>query len=127
MQEQLIETYEKEGLPAVRFFDASKKLAGDRWQVNLVVRMQVDVDESISGLPAPVDEIRRRIGDTVTFEHKTSRTFVAQIDKDDLLSEMCEEFKNTALPYLYHEDFQKNLITNRYRDLLTKDYIKTDG
>ena len=127
MQEQLIQSLEKEGLPTVCFFDASKKLAGDRWQVNLVVRMQVEVNESISGLPAPLDEIRRRLGDKVTFEHRASRTFVAESEKEDLLNQMCEEFKNTSLPYLYHEDFRKNLITNRYRDLLTKDYFKKDG
>jgi hypothetical protein len=127
MEERLIETIEKEGLPTVYFFDASKKLAGDRWQVTLIVRMKVQVDEPLAASSDPIDVVRRRLGDTVTFEHKSSRTFIADNEKDDLLSQLCDQFKETGLSYLYHDDFRKNLIAKRYRDLLTKDYLNKNG
>ena len=125
--ETRIDTIVSNAHPEVVFYDASKRLVGDRWQVTLIVRMRVPITEDLGDLPAPIDQVRRRLGETVKFEHKASRAFVAQSEKEEMLRQMCEGFKSLSLPYLFHADFQKKLVAKRYLEVLAKDFSPDSG
>ena len=45
MKEKLIKTMDLENGMQLNFYDASRKIAGDRWQISLVVRMEIPVTE----------------------------------------------------------------------------------
>ncbi len=45
MKEKLIKTMDLKNSMYLKFYDNSKKLAGDRWLVSLIVRMEIPVAE----------------------------------------------------------------------------------
>ena len=58
MKEKLIETIELKNGMKLNFYDASRRLAGDRWLISLIIRMEIPVvkalinDEGESYAPA---------------------------------------------------------------------------
>jgi len=79
MKEQLIKTIQLENDLSLTIYDASKPIAGDRWQVTLSARILIPVNEKYSGNnPAypPIAEIKQALADTVEYETKKQRNFI---------------------------------------------------
>ena len=47
MKEKLIKTMGLENGMQLDFYDASRRLAGDRWLISLIVRMEIPVVEAL--------------------------------------------------------------------------------
>lgn len=79
MTENLIKTIPLSDTLTLNLFDASKKIAGDRWQVTLMARMTMRVDNFFSdknpGDP-PTDNIKGALGDAVSWEIIKQRNFI---------------------------------------------------
>ena len=101
--------------------DASRPLAADRWLVAAVFRLTIPVSESIlAGGTAHLSlaEVRRRTGDTVVFEKRMERTFIAAKEKEALLEEMVGGYLSRNAGYLALPAFARNCVMRRYRDAL---------
>ena len=48
MQSKLIKTIDLENRMQLNLYDGSKKLAGDRWLVSLIIRMEIPVNEVLT-------------------------------------------------------------------------------
>ncbi len=109
--------------PELKLYDRSRKIAGDRWQVSLIARMEIPVNCLASAeaarLSATVDEIKAALGAYAVFEKKTERNFVAEKEKDDLFNALCDSFLKSSLTYLSRSDFPARFIVKSY-----KTYIK---
>lgn len=108
----------------LQIYDQSKKIAGDRWQVSLVGRIDIPVPseplalkngDTVSGT-----ELKGALGETVRFEYKTERNFIADDEKDACFAEMKTSFVENTRAYLEHDDFQRSFILKKYREHLAQ-------
>ena len=85
MKEKLIKTIDLENGMKLNFYDGSRKLAGDRWLVSLIIRMEIPVTEVSmnegSESTKSVDEIKNVLGEKILFEQKRERIFVNETEK----------------------------------------------
>ena len=117
--EQLVKTISLENNLTVELYDASKKIAGDRWQVSLVARMVVPVDDAIDkgGIdPTKAMEIRQVLGDAVTYEIKKQRNFIDAREKTAVFDQLLDVFSNYSRPYLSHPDFAGRFVLKTFYD-----------
>lgn len=116
--EQLIKSIRLDNGLDLKIYDASKSIAADRWQVNLVARIIIPVDETYSentaAQPAAA-EIRQALGDTVTYEITKQRNFIDESEKQPVLNQLFDMFIQYSAPYLSHPDFGKRFILKQYQ------------
>lgn len=119
MAGKLIQTIDLVNNMQLNFYDASRKMAGDRWLVSLVIRMEIPVKAALlhEGRPSTEtpEEVEKVLGEKVLFEQKRERIFVDEKDKKTALTEMSEMFLNSVLQYLSHEAFPKQYVMRIYK------------
>ncbi len=121
-EKKLIRTIYLENDLLLSLYDESRKIAGDRWQVNLMVTIQI--------LTAHVkftqidkinrDEIIQTVGEQINYEKKLIRNFVADHEKEEIVSAMCDSFLQNIKPYLSHQQFAERFVIKCYADSLEK-------
>ena len=119
MTEKLVKEITLENGLALKLYDGSKKVAGDRWQVSLIARTEITVtglltndDERSS---ADIDEIEKALGERVTFEQKRERNFIDEARKDEMFEELCASLSDSSLSYVSHPDFPKRFVIKEYK------------
>ena len=102
----------------LNLFDASRKMLADRWQIELVLRIDVPVSEACFGgelpPPAPQDELIAALGETTRFEYRDRRTFVDAAEKAALMARMQAALLDMAPRYYGHPEFAARFITKKY-------------
>jgi hypothetical protein len=120
MKEKLIKTMDLENGMQLNFYDASRKIAGDRWQISLVVRMEIPVTEVLIKDPGQstegVNEIVTVLGENVLFEQKRERNFIDDTQKAEMFKELYDTFVNSTFVYLSNEAFPRKYIAKKYRE-----------
>ena len=124
MKEKLIKTIDLENGLQLNLYDGSRKLAGDRWLVSLIVRMDVPVTEVLkrNGRESMenLNEIKGMLGDSVMFEKKREKIFIDKTEKETVFKELCDMFLNSSLNYLSKEIFPKQYILKTYKEEVKK-------
>lgn len=124
MKEKLIKTMDLENGMQLNFYDTSRKIAGDRWQVSLVVRMEIPVTEVLIKDPGQstesVNEIVTVLGENVLFEQKRERNFIDDTQKAKMFKELYDSFVNSTFVYLSNEAFPRKYIAKKYREAVKK-------
>lgn len=120
MDERLIETIELENRLTLKLYDSSRKLAGDRWLVTLIARIDVPVDpaliEAQTLSDARENAVKKALGSHVLFEQQRDRIFIDASEKEDTLGEMIEMFKNSTLQYLSHQEFPRRFLLKKIKE-----------
>jgi hypothetical protein len=108
----------KNGL-TLELHDRSRPVAGDRWLVSFIARIEVNVrPEYFEGrhIPdLPFDAIRTAVGDKVTYHHEKARNYIAETQKDEVFEGLKERFLAASLGYLSSADFPRKLILMEYQ------------
>ena len=125
MKFKLIKTIDLENGMQLNIFDGSRKLAGDRWLVTMIARIEIPVSEVLiqNGQQAKesVNEIKKVLGEKVLFEQKRERIFVDETDKETIFEEVYDIFLNSTFTYLSTEEFPKRYVLKKYREEVEKD------
>jgi hypothetical protein len=120
MKEKLIKTMDLSNGMQLNFYDNSRKLAGDRWLISLIIRMEIPVAEvSINDegkSMESVDEIKKVLGEKVVFEQKRERIFVNESEKQAVFQELYDFFIDSVLGYLSNKAFPKRYVLKKYRE-----------
>ncbi len=103
----------------LNLYDASRRLAGDRWLLRLIVRIIMDLDET--WIPQPGDPVSKTalksvIGPETVFETVKTRHFIDERKKDTVFQSMIDDFVRHSLSYLAHPDFGRRFILKQYQD-----------
>ena len=102
----------------LHLYDASRKIAGDRWQVNLTARMPLPVDAVFSDAdtadPTAAD-LKAALGDPVIWEIQKQRNFIDDGQKEAVLKELLTVFETHSRPYLSHPAFARKFILKQYQ------------
>lgn len=101
-----IQTERLENGLTLEIVDRSRQVAGDRWYLEIVARMEIPLD-------GPLGE---QLGDRVVFEQRRVRNFVDSAQKDAAVDEMVDSFLTTVRPYLGHPDFPRRYAERCLRD-----------
>jgi hypothetical protein len=107
----------KNGL-ALEFWDLSKPMVGDRWQVVVEARVAVAVtaDTLPADLRAQEGQISAALGAEVVFTKQEVRTFVAADEMADILKLIQEQLLVSLRAYLGHPDFAARFIRKKFTD-----------
>ena len=121
--------FETQKLPnglSVEFYDYSRKLAGDRWLVGLLVKIPMKVTRQdfvdFSDPDGKFEEFISQNGENVFFELKKERNFIDEKKKDEVFSNLLSNLKDHTLSYLGHKDFPSGVKKKKieeFRERLT--------
>jgi len=124
MEELLIKTIDLENGLELKLFDSSRKLAGDRWLVSLIARIEIPTDElsleKDGSLSINVDEVRKVLGEKLLFEQKREKIFIDEREKDEVLKEIQDSFLSSSLSYLSHSAFPQKYILKKFNEKIKK-------
>ena len=103
----------------LEIYDQSRKVAGDRWLVKLVVKINIPI-ERLSGdtgalRPDDVRAIQASCGNYIRFEQKLERNFIDGKQKDAVFQDLMTSYLNRARGYLSHPDFPQQCALRDYR------------
>lgn len=121
-EEKLLSTFSLENGLAISFYDGSKKIAGDRWQVNLTARIQIlTAQVHFAGMDSEKrSEILQGVGEKIYYEKKLIRNFVADKDKELIIKSLCESFLKINRPYFSKNQFPERFILKTYSESVEK-------
>ncbi len=124
MAERLVKTLNLKNGLYLELLDCSRKIAGDRWQIVLKIRIDMPVKMLFSDENNPVgvnvDEIISSMGENVRFEQKRERNFIDSNQKDDILNNLIESFLFNSIDHVSNPDFPKRYILRQYKEQLKR-------
>jgi hypothetical protein len=104
--------------------DKSRKVAGDRYCLDVVFRIEFRMDRIEACLPhvdqKTLSEIQSVIGETVVFEKSLSRNFVDEKNMDRIKTEIVESYISSVLEYLSQQTFPERFLRKTHQEILEK-------
>ena len=121
-EEKLIRTFSLENELLISFYDESKKIAGDRWQVIVTARIQIVTDQIqfIRMDPEKRSGIIQVVGEQINYEKKLIRNFIGEKQKEEVVTALYESFLQITRPYISHRQFAERFVLKTYADSLEK-------
>jgi hypothetical protein len=120
MEQKLMKTMDLGNGLKLEIYDISRKLAGDRWYVGMVVRIDIPLNDLRSTdqlfSDYSVEQIRDALGETVRFQEKRERHYIDEREKDAMLLDMMDSFVKTTLSYLSHPDFPGKYVLKKFKE-----------
>ncbi len=122
MEEKIVKSMKLDNNQTLNILDLSRKIGEDAYQVLFSATMTVTVEESLfskEDLKGRLfSDIKKSVGETVTFQYKTERNFIMDSEKNSVFKELADTFSKTILVYLSKEQFPRKLILKKYEDHL---------
>ena len=107
----------------LEIYDVSRKLAGDRWYVGFIARVEIPIIFLAGNANLPevdIEKMKDVLGETVRFEQKRDRHYIDEKEKDALLNGLIDDFLVSTLPYFSEKDFAKKYALKAYKKKLKK-------
>ena len=106
----------------VRFYDESRRVAGDRWQVKVRYDAGVSVSETfwslVSEEPEVIEEIHAALGTEIVLTNVNERNFIAAEEKEALVSEIVSRARKNIFGYLADPGFPERYFKRRFKEAL---------
>jgi hypothetical protein len=108
----------------VRFFDESRRVADDLWQVKVRYDAMVSISETfwslVSGEPELIDEIRAALGTEMVLTNINERNFISAEEKEALVSEIVSRARQNILDYLAKPGFPERYFKRCFKEAREK-------
>ena len=88
----------------------SRRLAGDRWLVGLLIQIGVEPEKEDFSKEEYYQAFLEKTDGKVYYRYRKERTFIPEEEVSKIFNTMKENFLKAALPYLSHPDFKERLI-----------------
>lgn len=119
IEEKLIKTIELKNGRTLELYDASRKVADDRWLVQLIARIKISIDASLFDKAdlsiIDMEDVRHAFGGEITFEKKRKRNFIDQKKKGRVLEDLMNSFVSASIDYLSNNKFPGSFILSEYK------------
>jgi len=122
MSRELIETIILPNGLTLEIWDYSRSIAADTDKVELFVRTAILLDPSFFPDRSQYETTRKHLGESIPFEYRNERTFVATAQREGVFRQFVDTFKKDTLPYLSKPDFPRRFALSRYRDILNNPF-----
>lgn len=117
MTPKKIESIELDNGLTLNLYDASRKVAADRWLIKLEANIEIEVSDhhfnDKTPLPAPLAQMRAKLGDKISYTYKDERNFVDRSNKDALFGQMQTSIL-AQKPYYSNPDFAARFIIKEF-------------
>lgn len=104
----------------VRFYDESRRVAGDRWQVKVRYDAMVSVSEKfwsvVSGEPGFIEEIRASLGTEIVLTNVNERNFISVEEKEALVAEIVISARENIFGYLANPEFPERYFKRCFKE-----------
>ncbi len=124
MEQILIKSIELSNGLKLDFYDISRKLAGDRWYVGVIARIDIPLIDSLLTNQHlshfSIEEIRNALGESVRFQQKRERHYIDELEKDDLMNSLLDSFIKRTLTYLSLPDFPGKYVLKEFQAYLKR-------
>ena len=124
---RLIETIELENGIAVYFYDQSRGVLGDRWQVKLLAMIPMEVKPDYFDEFDNPEEICKEfvslVGKTISFQIERLRNFIDRSDVSQTLAELKDEFLRSNLDYISRPHFARRFILKKYHEQMENERL----
>jgi len=122
---RLMETIGLENGLTLELYDASRKIAGDRYRVVLTAKIPVPVASAASDPEgfhrnADPEPLFQALGRTVIFEKSMERHFIDAKEKEACLNALKVSFLSSAREYLSRAAFGPRFVLKAYRERMAK-------
>ncbi len=107
---KMVEKIQLDNGLTLEIWNYSRKIAGDRWLVGLLIQVGVSPEEVHFSNAEYYQMFLEKTDGKVYYRYRKERTFVPEDQVESLFSTMKENFLKAALPYLSHPDFKDRLI-----------------
>ena len=120
MNDKLIKTILLGNGLILEIYDHSRKVAGDRWFVKLVAKVDISIDyltgnaRGSSKLKLPIDELKKYFDACIRYEQKRERNFISEKEKDNVFNNLLTLYLTSSQTYLSHPDFPIRYTTREY-------------
>jgi len=107
----------------LEIFEISRKLAGDRWYVGFIARIEIPITYlagHTDSSEVDIEKMKDTLGETIRFEQKRDRHYIDEKEKDALLNSLIDDFLLCTLPYFSKKDFVKKYVLKAYKIKLEK-------
>ena len=119
MEQSLMKRMELSNGLKLDFYDISRKLAGDRWYVGMIARIDVPLTDLLLTSQQfsnySVEEIRNALGETVRFQEKRERHYIDERERNVLLQDLMDSFIKSTLNYFSQPDFLEKFVLKEYK------------
>ena len=103
----------------IRFYDESRRVAGDRWQVKVRYDAVVSISETfwslVSGEPELIEKIRAALGAEMVLTNVNERNFISADEKDTLVSEIVSRVRQNIFGYLADPAFPERYFKRCFK------------
>jgi hypothetical protein len=121
MSEKLIEKITLSNGLILEIWDQSHRMAGDRWLVSLLARVEITISlEYFSTLDdgkKAYQDLVAAHGNSVVFTQEKVRHFVDERETKDVLTQFCQNLKDTLVAYVGNPKFASLYVLKKYGDL----------
>ena len=121
MSEKLIEKITLPNGLILEIWDTSRLMAGDRWLVSLLAKVEVTVlPEYFSTLDdgkQAYQDLVSAHGNSLVFTQEKVRPFVDDKEIRDVLTGLCQSIKDNLVAYLGNPKFASLYVLKKYGDL----------
>jgi len=107
----------------LEIYDVSRKLAGDRWYVGFIARVEIPIIFLAGNANLPevdIEKMKDVLGKTVRFEQKRDSHYIDEKEKEDLLNGLIDDFLASTLIYFSKKDFAEKYVLKAYKKKLEK-------
>ncbi|MDA8164136.1 MAG: hypothetical protein M0017_03765 [Desulfobacteraceae bacterium] len=127
----LIEEKELSNRMRLRLYDRSRRIAGDRWLIRLHGEGRIAIGpelftEAAEGDAELLAAIRERLGGELVFTLERERHFVAEEEKQEVLSELLARVQANLLAYLESPAFPAKLFRRRCQEQKARIFIERE-
>ena len=105
-------------------YNISRKLAGDRWYVGFIARVEIPITflaGNGDSSEVDIEKMKAVLGETVRFEQKSDRHYIDEKEKDAMLNGLIDDFLASTLPYFSQKDFAKKYALKAYKKKVEKE------
>ena len=121
MSEKLIEKITLPNGLLLEIWDKSRLMAGDRWLVSLLAKVEVTVlPEYFSTLDdgeQAYQDLVAAHGNSLVFTQEKVKFFVDERESKDVLTRLCQRIKDNMVAYLGNPKFASRYVLKKYGDL----------
>ena len=106
----------------ISFYDGSRKIAADRWQIVVIARINIAVDQvQFTQMDRDVrSKLIQTIGDQIVFEKKMTRNFIDEKQKEVIVNSLYKSFLQNTMSYISHRQFAEKFVLKTYADAIEK-------
>lgn len=119
---KLIEEIELSNGLVLKIFDATRAIAKDTVKVEIHFQTKIAVQESYFPAADDCEQVKKFMGNELTYEHKLERSFVSMKEEDSTRAELISTFKNNSLNYLSSPGFPRKMALSALRDIRNNPY-----